>query len=699
MEEVQLLIPLTSDVLAPQVLPPVDIGGRLAFFAEDWASISADPWVSRVCKEGYEIPFSGVPPLSKKPISLTAYTPGSQRHIALLEEVHAMLEKKAIELVTEDLEGFYNRLFVVPKPNGKWRPVLDVSCLNKFVILTRFKMESPASVLQAIRYLDWMTSIDLSDAYFHIPIHPHSKKYLRFVVGNCVYQFRALPFGLSTAPQVFTRVFAQVARWLHLRNVRVICYLDDWLILSPSREEALRSNNIIINLSNKLGFVINKVKSSFIPSQKAVFLGMEIDTVKFWVRPRERRIENFLKVATKFISQKAQPAKTWQVILGHMSSLEKLVPFSRLRMRSLQMQLSSCWNPMGDPLFLVPLVEQVIEDVRWWSKDRLELGRTLKEMEVQISLYSDASTEGWGAVIGETSFSGIWSRKERLMHINVLELKAVKLALMAAESLVVGKVVAILMDNLTALAYIRKQGGLKSLSLWEIAKDLLLWAERRNIVLRPSFVPGDRNVLADSLSRRGQVLKKEWILDQSVCQRIWALWGHPYWDLFATKDTCRIPRYVSPVIDPLAAGIDAMLMNWSHKLNYAFPPFNLIPQILKKLDQSVNARMILIAPCWPRQSWFVTLCQLLIDHPRRLPLKSDLLLQPYIKKHHTGLQNLALTAWSLSSEKSEREAFREKWPTKCQNLSKNPQENCTSLNGRFSEIGAYLDIFQLTMPL
>ena len=112
---------------------------------------------------------------------------------------------------------------------------------------------------------------------------------------------------------------------------------------------------------------------------------------------------------------------------------------------------------MEVPFSLVPLLRQIKEDVRWWSKERLELGRTLKEKEVEIALYSDASTEGWGAVIGEIILSGTWSSQEKLMHINVLELRAVKLALMCVEKIVIGKVVAIFMENMTALAYIRNQ--------------------------------------------------------------------------------------------------------------------------------------------------------------------------------------------------------------------------------------------------
>ena len=96
-------------------------------------------------------------------------------------EITDMEEKQAIEEVLSPEPGFYSRMFVVPKASGGFRPVIDLSPLNKFIKTTKFKMETPRTVLAAIREGDWMVSIDLKDAYFHIPIHPESRKFLCFV--------------------------------------------------------------------------------------------------------------------------------------------------------------------------------------------------------------------------------------------------------------------------------------------------------------------------------------------------------------------------------------------------------------------------------------------------------------------------------------------------------------------------------------
>ena len=123
---------------------------------------------------------------------------------------------------------------------GAWKPMIDLSHHNDFVRQTRFKMESNQSVLRSVQKSDWMVSIDLKDAYLQVPIHPDSHKFLRFVVDVTVYQFRALCFGLSTAPQVFTRFMVRVSVMLHSLGVRMLRYVNDWLILASSQSECRR---------------------------------------------------------------------------------------------------------------------------------------------------------------------------------------------------------------------------------------------------------------------------------------------------------------------------------------------------------------------------------------------------------------------------------------------------------------------------
>ena len=118
-----------------------------------------------------------------------------------------------------------------------------------------------------------MASIDLKEAYLQVPVHPASRHFLRFVFRDRVYQFKALCFGLSTAPQVCTRVMAPVSAILHSMGIRMRRYLDDWLVQSSSRESLLRDLQTVLHLCHELGIVVNPQKSNLIPSQVVQYLG------------------------------------------------------------------------------------------------------------------------------------------------------------------------------------------------------------------------------------------------------------------------------------------------------------------------------------------------------------------------------------------------------------------------------------------
>ena len=280
---------------------PLRVGGCLALHWKRWQAIGAASWVVTVLRDGYRVPFTdSPPPLSHTPVSFPTYRAGSPRAQALRQEVEGMLAKGALEIARDPGPGLYIRLFLMEKASGDWRPVIDFSHLNEFVYLTRFKMETVASVLLSVREGDFLASLDLKDSYLQIPLHPSSRKLLRFTSEGTVYEFRSLCFGLSTAPQVFTRVFAAMSEWAHSHGIKLLRYLDDWFFLASSEQEAKQAVQSLLSLCRTLGIVINEKKSDLVPSQTAKYLSMTIDTEagKFFLSLV--RVEKFLTVAESF---------------------------------------------------------------------------------------------------------------------------------------------------------------------------------------------------------------------------------------------------------------------------------------------------------------------------------------------------------------------------------------------------------------
>merc|ERR1712044_127642 len=124
---------------------------------------------------------------------------GGRAACVIRQQVDILLDKEAIEVVDPPYEpGFYSRVFVVPKASGGWRPVINLKSLNQFIKVPSFKMETVQSIIPALEGSLWAVTIDLSDAYFHVPMHPKAWVFLRFVSRGQVFQFKPLPFGLST---------------------------------------------------------------------------------------------------------------------------------------------------------------------------------------------------------------------------------------------------------------------------------------------------------------------------------------------------------------------------------------------------------------------------------------------------------------------------------------------------------------------
>ena len=315
---------------------------------------------------GYRIPFDRPPPLSECPISLPAYSPHSIRGVALNQELLNLLRKGAVEPAPQS-PGFYSRLFLVKKASGSWRHIIDLSTLNLFITSSRFHMETPRSVLNSIRPGDWMISLDLQDAYLQVPVHHDSRRFLRFVLDGKPFQFRVLCFGLMTAPQVFTRVMAPVSAILHRHGVRMLRCLDDWLILASSEIACLQSRDRLLAVCTELGIQVNLTKSSLVPSQSIVYLGMEILSLPFIARPTPTRAGNLIRLIEEFLSTSSPPAFLWRRLLGHLSSLILLVPGGMIRMRLLQLCLKDQWDFLDDQ-FQVSWSPLCREDLLWWSK-------------------------------------------------------------------------------------------------------------------------------------------------------------------------------------------------------------------------------------------------------------------------------------------------------------------------------------------
>ena len=261
---------------------------------------------------------------------------------------------------------------------------------------------------------------------------------------------------------------------------------------------------------------------------------------------------------------------------------------------------------------------------------------------------TDASKSGWSATDQSTKIGGAWTREERTAHINLLETKAVQLALQTFVSKKSDIHVLLLIDNSTTIAYMNHKGGTHSKALSNLALEIWDWCVSRRISLHAEHIPGVISSVADAESRKG-LEPSDWMLDQEVFHTLQRVWGPFNIDLLAARHNMQLRRYFSFKPDPRAEAVDTLAQTWTNFRAYAFPPFLLIERCLRKLEQDQVKEMILIVPFWHNQSWFPTLLARLIDIPLILPNFNQIITNPKGETHQMIAQNsLTLVACKVS---------------------------------------------------
>ena len=277
------IAPIEQQVAARQSL----IAGRLKLFLSNWRTLTNDPWVI-ACVQGYTIDLREQPYQYQPPRELT-FPP--EDTACLSKEVTKMIDKHAITPVPNEqaAKGFQSQLFTVPKKDGGTRPIINLKRLNSFVHEVHFKMEGIHMLKDILKPGNWMTKIDLKDAYFTIPMTPDQRRLLRFRWQGTTYQFNCLPFGLSSAPWVFTKTTKPIMTILRTMGLRLIIYIDDILLMAETQSTAREHTAGLVFLLE----IINHPKSLLTPTQEIDFLGFTINSVTMEIKLPSEKIKKY----------------------------------------------------------------------------------------------------------------------------------------------------------------------------------------------------------------------------------------------------------------------------------------------------------------------------------------------------------------------------------------------------------------------
>jgi hypothetical protein len=160
-----------------------------------------------------------------------------------------------------------NPLTVAENAAGKKRLVLDLRTVNPLIHVHKFKFEDLKVASNYFSAGCYMCSFDLKSGYHHIDVHPAYQQYLGLSWQGSYYMFTSVAFGLSSAGVVFSKVLKELVKKWRANSIPVLLYLDDGLIIARSADLAAKYACIIKTDLTDAGFIINELKSHWVPTQ------------------------------------------------------------------------------------------------------------------------------------------------------------------------------------------------------------------------------------------------------------------------------------------------------------------------------------------------------------------------------------------------------------------------------------------------
>ena len=632
-------------------LTPVSFrAGNLAFCLQAWRAITSDPivldWV-----QGVRLSFSSPPCQSSPPRH--SFSSSSPEQLEDAARTIAQLQRwNAIRPCSPLPEQFVSPFFLVPKPGKVSRFILNTKGLNSFMVTEHFKMEDLRTAANLLSPGDFLIKIDLHNAYYSVPIHPDSSRFLRFTFQDTLFEFCCMPNGLNIAPRLFTKLLRPVFASLRQQGWRSVTYLDDCLVFGASPQDCSANARETIRLLQSLGFFINPDKTDLTPRKSAEFLGIRLNSVDMRLElPEDKQAECLLGI-NQLSRGSSVSIRAWASLIGLLNFCCVAVAYGRVHLKALEEDRNlalSFHSGNYDARFSISLLARA--DLQWWEKHIPMAFNPIRTLQYSKIIFTDASLTGWGARCGDQVTKGAWTAEERSLHINVLELRAARLALQSWCRPDRHLKVLLRMDNTTAIAYINKMGGVHNRLLADEARRFWLFCEEHRLWVVASYIASAENFDADRESRSVSV-DTEWELGAEATSVVFRQLGQPTIDLFASRTNSKCPLYFSWLPDPGALLVDAFTTHWGELgLFWAFPPFFLILKTLRKI-QTDRATGIVIVPRWPSQP-----CSPLYHHLRtspvvRLPASTNLLLSPCRTIVHPMADSLELIAAIISGRPS-----------------------------------------------
>ncbi|KAJ2942855.1 hypothetical protein O0L34_g15045 [Tuta absoluta] len=538
--------------------------------------------------------------------------------------------------------SFISPLFLITKSNGKNRVIFNLKALNQYMNTKHFHLFHHRQMSNFLQPGDWMTKLDISQAYYHIPIRRQHRRFLRISYNGRLLQMTCLPFGLATAPRMFASITNWTAEVLRTKGLRVVVYLDDYCIAHQDQKVLRAQAHVAVSFLTSLGWCVSLEKLILNPVQSIDYLGINWNTLSNTKALPPEKISKIRQSLMTHLAAGSWTLKQAQRLLGLLNFATFITHRGRLHCRTLQ-SYSNLLRKTPRKTVLYP--DEVRDELEWWLENVTQ--NTVLHPKALPTNYmiTDASDVKWGAVVNDKEVQGSWSNLQKTWHCNAKEMYAVIAALSGKAAVLKNSTVILQSDNRTVISYIKNEGGTRSPLLLRLTKELLALVDSLNVVLVPHHLPGVYNTEADHLSRNRA--GSEWHLKVEATSKIFNRWGTPDVDLFASETAHVVPNYVTlDLSDSNACFHNAFSKSWSYRLAWLFPPPGLVPRVLQHLN-TASGHFIMITPKWKKPFWRTDLKRRALTRPMKIRNLQDTLIDTTTGRPPAQINNLKLEAWLI----------------------------------------------------
>jgi hypothetical protein len=433
----------------------------------------------------------------------------------------------------------------------------------------------------------------------------------------------AMPFGLARAPRVFTKLLRPVVSQLRSEGVRILPYLDDFLVAAQDKAVAEEATRRVVSALQELGFVVNLSKCDLVAAQQRVFLGVVVDTSEGLLTADPRKLAAVAVVARRMARRARAGLHPTLMDVQRLVGSLRFMTWCVAEAKPRQAHLMTCMR-LATRRALVRRQQRprckisslAGSELEWWSQQVNPVGVRIMPPRRSAMIEVDATDTmaGFSWRVGSKAATRCLPLPADAIGRSSAqrELAAMEMAL---QSLLASRALAAVQRPASVLVRTDSRAAMGCArrvyssvpAMMKIARRIALAMRAAELELEVEFVPGTENVLADGLSRYHTSALNEsrvasWVPNWCA-SRLQTV--RPTMDAFASKRNAVLPSFLSWRQESGAAGMDAFSVQKWHRAVWMFPPPPLAMAAMREFLRRPEVQTaLLIVPEWTAQPFW-----------------------------------------------------------------------------------------------